>query len=168
MPELSDAGVAGVIGVIGVIGEGYRGVVPGKGAVVRVCEWKSWGVWPDVPCVACCDVDCCAACCCCCCRCCSSNMDRLLVLWTGCGVSPVPYGIIGLKIGIPGVIAPYRRKHNTKTTDHDDSILFLRDKVFRRSLKIIYVSWVAHTKPEAYNSKLLKTEHPWKCSCSTK
>lgn len=44
MPELSDAGVAGVMGVIGVIGEEYRGVVPGKGAVVRVCEWKSWGV----------------------------------------------------------------------------------------------------------------------------
>lgn len=44
IPELSDAGVAGVMGVIGVIGEGYRGVVPGRGAVVRVCEWKSWGV----------------------------------------------------------------------------------------------------------------------------
>lgn len=36
IPELSEAGVAGVIGVIGVIGEGYKGVVPGNGAVVRV------------------------------------------------------------------------------------------------------------------------------------
>lgn len=58
------------------------------------------------------------------------------MLWTGCGVSPVPYGIIGLKIGIPGVIAPYRRKHETETTDPVDSILVLREKVFRRSLEI--------------------------------
>lgn len=49
IPELSEAGVAGVMGVMGVMGEGYRGVVPGKGAVVRVCEWKSCGVGPEVP-----------------------------------------------------------------------------------------------------------------------
>lgn len=53
IPELSEAGVAGVIGVIGVIGEGYNGVVPGKGAVVRVWEWKICGVWPEAPCVGC-------------------------------------------------------------------------------------------------------------------
>lgn len=53
IPELSEAGVAGVIGVIGVIGEGYKGVVPGKGAVVRVWEWKICGVWPEAPCVGC-------------------------------------------------------------------------------------------------------------------
>lgn len=49
IPELSEAGVAGVMGVMGVMGEGYRGVVPGKGAVVRVCEWKSCGVCPEAP-----------------------------------------------------------------------------------------------------------------------
>lgn len=51
----------------------------------------------------------CCACCCCCCLCCSSSIDKLLVFWTGWGVRPEPYGIIGLKIGILGVMAPYRR-----------------------------------------------------------
>jgi hypothetical protein len=41
-------------------------------------------------------------------------MDRLLVLVTGWGVRPEPYGIIGLKMGIPGVMAPLgdTRKHS--------------------------------------------------------
>lgn len=52
IPELSEAGVAGVIGVMGVSGVLYRGVFPGSAVVVEVApvwEWKSWGVWPDVP-----------------------------------------------------------------------------------------------------------------------
>lgn len=53
---------------------------------------------------------CCACCCCCCCLCCSSSIDRLLVFWTGWGVSPEPYGIIGLKMGMPGVMAPCNNK----------------------------------------------------------
>lgn len=44
--------MAGVIGVMGVSGVLYRGVFPGSAVVVEVApvwEWKSCGVWPDVP-----------------------------------------------------------------------------------------------------------------------
>lgn len=61
---------------------------------------KAVCVVPEFACCACC---CCA---CCCCLCCSSSIDKLLVFWTGWGVRPEPYGIMGLKIGMPGVMAP--------------------------------------------------------------
>jgi len=56
----------------------------------------------------------CCACCSCCCLCCSSSIDTLLVFWTGWGVSPEPYGIMGLNIDMPGVMEPCTNNTTTE------------------------------------------------------